>query len=57
LPAIEDEPPSTVAEEAGFSLHAGVAARAHEHDRVERLCRHVSRLPVAESQRDTSEFT
>ena len=50
LPASEDDLPGTVAKEAGFSLHAGVAARAHERDKVERLCRYVSRAPVAESR-------
>jgi len=50
LPACEDDLPSTVGKEAGFSLHAGVAARAHERDKVERLCRYVSRPPVAESR-------
>jgi len=48
LPACEKALPSTVGKEAGFSLHAGVAARAHECDKVERLCRYVSRPPVAE---------
>jgi ribosomal protein S27E len=50
LPACEDDIRSTVGREAGFSLHAGVAARAHERDKVERLCRYVSRPPVAESR-------
>jgi hypothetical protein len=31
-------------------VHAGVAARAYERDKVERLCRYVSRPPVAESR-------
>jgi hypothetical protein len=30
-------------ETAGFSLHAGVAAKAHERDKLERLCRYISR--------------
>ncbi len=25
----------------GFSLHAGVATRAHERDKLERLCRYI----------------
>lgn len=50
LPPCADDLPSTVGKEAGFSLHAGVAARAHERDKVERLCRYVSRPPVAESR-------
>jgi hypothetical protein len=27
---------------AGFSLHAGVAARANERDKLERLCRYIA---------------
>jgi len=48
LPTCADDLPSAVGKEAGFSLHAGVAPRAHERDKVERLCRYVSRPPVAE---------
>jgi ribosomal protein S27E len=46
-------PPSTassserVAQAAGFSLHAGVAAEADERDKLERLCRYISRPAVA----------
>jgi hypothetical protein len=32
---------------AGFSLHAGVAVKAYERDKLERLCRYISRPPVA----------
>ena len=32
----------------GFSLHAGVAAQAYQRDRLERLCRYVTRPAVAE---------
>jgi hypothetical protein len=35
---------------AGFSLHAGVAARAHERNKLERLCRYISRLAVSEKR-------
>jgi len=35
---------------AGFSLHAGVAARADERKKLERLCRYVSRPAVAEKR-------
>jgi hypothetical protein len=35
---------------AGFSLHAGVAARADEPKKLERLCRCVSRPAVAEKR-------
>jgi hypothetical protein len=32
---------------AGFSLHAGVTARAHERAKLERLCRYIARLAVS----------
>jgi len=31
----------------GFSLHAGVAARAHEREKLERLCRYIARPAVS----------
>jgi len=31
----------------GFSLHAGVAAQAHERDKLERLCRYIARPAIA----------
>jgi hypothetical protein len=39
-----------VAKEAGFSLHAGVAAQAWERDKLERLCRYISRPAVSEKR-------
>lgn len=33
---------------AGFSLHAGVAARADQRDKLERLCRYICRPAVSE---------
>jgi hypothetical protein len=36
-----------VAQAAGFSLHAGVAAAAHQRKKLERLCRYITRPPVA----------
>jgi hypothetical protein len=39
-----------VAKEVGFSLHAGVAAQAWERDRLERLCRYISRSAVSEKR-------
>ena len=40
LPDCGDDPfASTVSKVAGFSLHAGVAARANEREKLERLCR------------------
>src|SRR5210317_1437915 len=49
LPDCGSENPfvSTVGEVAGFSLHAGVAARANERAKLERLCRYVTRPPVS----------
>ena len=35
---------------AGFSLHAGVAARADERKKLERLCRCISRPAVSEKR-------
>ena len=34
----------------GFSLHAGVAARADERKKLERLCRYISRPAVSEAR-------
>jgi hypothetical protein len=34
----------------GFSLHAGVAARADERDKLERLCRYISRPAVSQAR-------
>ncbi len=36
-----------LAKHSGFSLHAGVAAAAHQRDKVERLCRYLARPAVA----------
>jgi hypothetical protein len=36
---------------AGFSLHAGVAARADQRQKLERLCRYISRPAIAEQRR------
>jgi hypothetical protein len=34
----------------GFSLHAGVAARADERKKLERLCRYISRPPLSQAR-------
>ena len=39
-----------LANEAGFSLHAGVATRADQRDKLERLCRYISRSAVSEKR-------
>jgi hypothetical protein len=51
LPAVEeDDRYAQVAKEAGFSLHAGVAAQAWERAKLERLCRYISRPAVSEKR-------
>ena len=37
----------SVAKAAGFSLHAGVASEAHEREKLERLCRTITRPAVS----------
>lgn len=43
LPASGDPFGDGIGKVAGFSLHAGVAARADERKKLERLCRYISR--------------
>jgi hypothetical protein len=51
LPAVEvDDRYAQVAKGAGFSLHAGVAAQGSERDKLERLCRYISRSAVSEKR-------
>ena len=52
LPACdpEDQFGDTVGKVAGFSLHAGVAARVNERKKLERLCRYISRPAVSEKR-------
>jgi len=48
LPDEGDEPLTTrVGNVAGFSLHAGIGTRAHERDKLRRLCRYIARPPVS----------
>jgi hypothetical protein len=49
LPALQDgiERGTLLGNVAGFSLHAGVSAKAVERDKLERLCRYISRPPVS----------
>jgi hypothetical protein len=35
---------------AGFSLHASVAAKAKQRDKLERLCRYITRPAIAEKR-------
>lgn len=45
-----EEGQSKVAKVSGFSLHAGVASKAHQRKKLERLCRYISR-PAVSTQR------
>ena len=47
LQAEPDKPRREVAASSGYSLHAGIAARAWQRDKLEHLARYVARPPVA----------
>jgi hypothetical protein len=47
LPASPDGPRREAAESSGFSLHAGIAAKAAQRDKLEHLARYVARPPLA----------
>ncbi len=49
-PSNADAVSTRVANMAGFSLHAGVAAEAYQRDKLERLCRYISRPAVSENR-------
>src|SRR5690606_3208410 len=48
-------PRREVAESSGFSLHAGIAAKASQRDKLERLARYVARPPVANERLSLTE--
>ena len=50
LPACDEPFDDGVGKVAGFSLHAGVAAKAQERKKLERLCRYISRTAVSEKR-------
>jgi hypothetical protein len=50
LPASDEPFADGVGRVAGFSLHAGVAARADQRQKLERLCRYISRPAIAEKR-------
>ena len=50
LPSCNKPFDDRVGKVAGFSLHAGVAARAHERKKLERLCRYIARPAVSEKR-------
>ena len=41
---------SQVAQESGFSLHAGVVAQHWERKKLERLCRYITRPAISEKR-------
>jgi hypothetical protein len=47
IPASPEAPRRDVAESSGFSLHAGVAAKGSQRDKLEHLARYVARPPIA----------
>ena len=49
-PHSTDDRRARLAKAAGFSLHAGVAARADQSDKLERFCRYISRPAVSEKR-------
>ena len=50
LPASEEPFDDPAGQVTGFSLHAGVAAKAHQRQKLERLCRYISRPAVSEQR-------
>jgi hypothetical protein len=50
LPASTEGEYEQLANTSGFSLHAGASANADEHERLERLCRYISRPAISEQR-------
>ena len=50
LPACDEPFGGGVGKVAGFSLDAGVAARADQRQKLERLCRYISRPAIAQQR-------
>jgi hypothetical protein len=46
-PRIDESEGEVLGKVAGFSLHAGVSIKAHQRDKLERLCRYISRPALA----------
>lgn len=53
LPASNKGEYGQLANTSGFSLHAGVFANAHEPEKLERLCRYISRPAISERRLST----
>jgi ribosomal protein S27E len=48
VPPLEDPTrPGLLAQVAGFSLHAATVCEAHQRSKLERLCRYITRPPIA----------
>jgi len=50
IPADTDAPEGDAGKVGGFSLHAGVAAEAHEGQKLERRCRTIARPAISEKR-------
>jgi len=50
LPASDEPFDDPVGQVAGFNLHAGVAGKAHERKKLERLCRYIVHPAVSEKR-------
>jgi hypothetical protein len=55
LPASTEGEYGQLANTSGFSLHAGVFANADEPDKLERLCRYISRPAISEQRLSITE--
>ena len=55
LPAIDESLSAEAGSVAGSSLHAGVAAKANERNKLERLCRYITRPAVSEKRLSLTE--
>lgn len=45
-----------IAKNSGFSLHAGVATKAHEREKLEKICRYIARPAVSEERLSTDDY-
>jgi hypothetical protein len=57
LPASNEGEYGQVANTSGFSLHTGVFANADEPDKLERLCRYISRPAISEQRLNMTQNT
>jgi ribosomal protein S27E len=54
-PSLDDNQNPNVGNVSGFSLHAGVSAEAYERDKIERLCRYITRPAISEKRLELTE--